>query len=106
MMKSIPEGMKPYKRTAEFTQDSIPAGLKSQHNTKAGTWAKIVVLEGSLNYRIYGDPPEDNLLTKERPGIIEETVKHEVQPSGPVRFFVEFYRMPDSNVDGEPTFQS
>lgn len=96
--------MQPYKRTPEFTQESIPAGLQSGHNTKAGTWAKIVVLEGSLHYRILSDPPEDNILSPEFPGIVEERVKHEVKPMGAVRFFVEFYRMPDSIVDGEPSF--
>jgi tellurite resistance-related uncharacterized protein len=93
-MKSIPEGMRPYKRTAVFTQDSIPAGLRRSHTTKPGVWGKIVVLSGELQYTILGDAPEAWVLSPERPGIVEETVLHEVAPLGPVEFYVEFYARP------------
>lgn len=101
-MKSFPEGVQPYKRTDVFTEDTVPAKLQNRHNTKAGTWAKIVVLEGSLRYRILSDPPEEHTLSPEHPGVVEPTTPHEVAPLGPVRFFVEFYRIPGDNNPGEP----
>ena len=51
-MKSLPEGISAYARTATFSARSIPGKLRKSHRTKAGTWAKIVILEGRLRYRI------------------------------------------------------
>lgn len=93
-MKQLPEGLVPYKRTPEFTEDTIPAGLRRQHTTKAGAWARIVVLSGTLRYRILCEPVEEHELTPELHGTVEPTVPHEVEPLGPVRFYVEFHRLP------------
>ena len=51
-MKSLPEGVSPYTRSPEFSEDTIPKNLRQSHRTKAGAWGKIVVLEGRLLYRI------------------------------------------------------
>ena len=37
---------------------------------------------------------EEHVLTPERPGVVEPEVPHEVEPSGEVRFFVEFLKLP------------
>lgn len=91
-MKRLPAGMSPYKRTPDFTQDTVPAGLLHGHTTKEGVWARIIVAEGSLRYRILEPELEEILLGPSLPGIVEPSVQHEVQPLGPVRFYVEFYR--------------
>ena len=93
-MKALPEAVRPYKRTPIFTEATIPPGLLKQHTTKAGTWAKIVVLEGRLLYRIVAPEASECLLTPDRYGVVEPQVPHEVEPDGPVRFFVEFHRVP------------
>jgi tellurite resistance-related uncharacterized protein len=94
-MKSIPAGMRAYKKTAVFHRDTIPAGLQKSHTTKPGVWGKIVVRSGTLEYRILGDAPEQHVLSPGRPGIVEATVPHEVRATGPVEFFVEFYKLPE-----------
>ena len=91
-MKQMPPELIPYKRTPEFDQDSVPAGLLAAHQTKAGTWGLIVVLEGELEYRILESEQEIVVLTPDRPGVVEPTVLHEVEPRGKVRFYVEFHR--------------
>lgn len=91
-MKSLPDNVVPYKRTAEFTADSVPSALLRNHSTKAGVWAKIVVLEGSLLYRILEPTVGEVTLTPNRHGVVEPTVKHEVVPGRGVRFYVEFLR--------------
>ncbi len=48
----LPAGLTAYKQTSVFDQDSLPAGLRREHRTKAGVWALIHVVEGSLRYRI------------------------------------------------------
>ncbi|MDV7212721.1 DUF1971 domain-containing protein [Azotobacter beijerinckii] len=93
-MKALPEDVRPYKRTPIFTEATVPPGLLKQHTTKEGAWAKIVVLEGRLLYRILVPDVSEVLLTPDQYGVVEPQVPHEVSPDGPVRFFVEFCRVP------------
>jgi tellurite resistance-related uncharacterized protein len=92
-MKTLPADAVPYERTSEFTHSSVPSGLLRSHSAKPGVWAKIVVLEGTLTYRILEPTIEEVLLSPQRCGVIEPTAKHEVVPQGGVRFYVEFYRV-------------
>lgn len=39
-----------YKTMPEWNFDSLPQGFRKQHNTKAGTWAKLDILAGRLRY--------------------------------------------------------
>jgi tellurite resistance-related uncharacterized protein len=91
-MKSLPTNVFPYKRTPEFTEITVPASLLRSHDTKDGVWGKIVVLEGTLLYRILEPQIEEILLSSNRCGVVEPTVRHEVVPSAGVRFYVEFHR--------------
>ncbi len=96
-MKSLPKNLMAYKRTPEFTATSVPAGLLHAHRTQAGVWGKIVVLTGSLTYRILEPAVEEIGLSPEVYGVVEPTVQHEVVPQPDVRFYVEFYRAPASD---------
>lgn len=90
-MKALPDAVVSYKRTPEFTQDTVPQGLLKSHQTKEGTWGKIVVVEGLLHYRILEPTLEEIVLSPEKYGVVEPTVLHEVAPVGTVRFYVEFF---------------
>jgi len=95
MTISLPAGLQSYKRTASFTQDTTPAALLNDHSTKAGVWGLIHVEEGSLRYHVTDSrrqPLEQILMPDSGPGIVEPTIMHKVQPTGPVRFYVEFLR--------------
>lgn len=92
-MKSLPTEVAAYRRTPEFSQATLPAGLRRRHTTKAGVWGRICVLEGALRYRILEPQLEEHLLTPQHPGVVEPEVPHEVEPVGEVRFFVEFLRV-------------
>lgn len=96
MTAQLPQAARPYRRTDEFTEATVPAGLLKAHTTKAGSWALIHVLEGRLAYRILDSrrPATETILTPEgAAGVVEPTVVHQVQPLGPVRFYVEFHRL-------------
>ncbi len=89
-----PAGLAPYKRTPEFNEVSLPAGLRRAHSTKAGVWAALHVLSGRLVFcdeetgrRIPLDAGVHRLIRPEAP--------HHVEPVGAVRFFVEFYGRPE-----------
>jgi tellurite resistance-related uncharacterized protein len=90
-VKTLPENVVAYKRTAEFDQTTIPSGLLKNHQTKAGVWGKIVILEGALWYSIEETSEQIRLDTKTF-GVVEPAVLHQVKPLGNVRFYVEFYR--------------
>ncbi len=86
-----PEHLAAYKRTPEFTELTVPKALTSDHSTKRGVWARIVVLEGTLHYRVEAFSAAFD-LTPGVDGIIVPEVLHHVTPLGLVRFYVEFYR--------------
>jgi len=88
-----PADISAYRRTPDFTEATVPAGLLRSHSTKAGVWAKLHVLEGRLLFRDLVDHTETLL----DPGIyplIHPQALHEVAPQGAVRFFVEFHARP------------
>jgi len=91
-MKQLPSNVTAYKRTPEFTEDTVPAGLLHAHQTKESVWGKIVVLEGQLQYTINEPEKEVVVLDQNTFGVVEPTVLHEVKPLGKVRFYVEFHR--------------
>lgn len=91
-MKRLPANLALYKRTKVFTTETLPDALQKEHRTAAGTWGKINVLKGSLEYAILGRDPERHLLRPERPGVIEPGAPHRVAPRGEVEFFVEFFK--------------
>lgn len=92
-MAVIPEAAKPYKQTAHFDEKTVPAGLLGDHRLKSGTWGRIVVEEGRLEYTC------DRGVFILRPdvvGIVEPEIVHHVKPQGNVRFYVEFLKVPDA----------
>lgn len=91
-MKSLPTSVVLYKSTPVFNETTIPAGLQRDHTTASGVWAKINVLEGSLEYHITEPTHEQHLLVVGDEGIIEPQVKHYVAAPSLVRFRVDFYR--------------
>ena len=93
-MPVLPVGATWYRQTADFDEHTLPAGLRRQHSLKAGTWGRIVVLEGRLLYAIELPEPSAFVLRPDLPGIIEPEVAHHVEPRGHVVFRVEFYRAP------------
>ena len=91
-MSAMPEGLQKYSETAVFTEDTIPQKLRASHTTKAGVWAKINILEGTLEYRALDGDPQTIVLSSATPGIVAPLRPHCITPIGPVRFKVEFYR--------------
>lgn len=99
-MRVLPDNVVAYKRTKEFSETSVPAGLLVRHHTKPGVWGRICVLDGTLRYRILAPDLEEIRLVPGKDGVVEPEIPHEVEPVGEVRFFVEFMRVQDDG-DGE-----
>lgn len=86
-----PDGLVAYRRSPDFTETTIPGGLLRAHATKPGVWAKLHVLAGSLRFRDL-ESGEERLLPMGVHPLIFPAALHEVEPCGPVRFFVEFHK--------------
>ncbi len=93
MSDGLPLGLKAYKRTPVFDQDTLPAGLRRAHRTRAGVWALIHVIEGRLRYRVL-EPFQEMDLAPGKPGVVRPNQPHEVEPLGSVRMYVEFHAAP------------
>ena len=95
MTLSLPDGLAPYRRTGDFTEETVPSALRGDHATKEGVWGLIHVEAGRLRYRITDSrrPPSEIVLTVDGPpGVVEPTILHHVEPLGAVRFHVAFHR--------------
>jgi tellurite resistance-related uncharacterized protein len=89
----MPAGFAPYKRTTPFRRESIPAGLLHRHRTKAGVWAIIHVVSGTLDYfeSIEGGERHRALVAGEQV-LVRSECEHRVTASDGVEFTVEFWR--------------
>jgi tellurite resistance-related uncharacterized protein len=93
---NLPPEVRFYRRTDVFTETTVPKGLLKSHSTRPGVWAVIRVLEGRLAYRITDQDrvASEAVLDPATPGLVEPTVQHEVEPLGPVRFYLELHKAP------------
>ena len=97
----LPADVTAYKRTPDFTEATIPAGLLRNHATKTGTWGKIHVLDGMLDYTVQEPSIRHFELQAGDIGIIAPTMLHNVAAQGSVHFYVEFYTRDKTNA-GNP----
>jgi len=93
-----PDGLAAYRRTPEFDDTTIPAGLRAEHATKRGAWGRIHVLSGALRYRVGAPIHRSFRIDSASSGIVVPEVPHRVEPEGPVRFFIEFSKADGSRV--------
>lgn len=83
----------PYKRTAVFDENTLPAGLRKEHRTKQGVWGVIRVLDGRVRYKVL-KPQSEVILEPGHPGLVLPDQPHFVEPLGAARMQVEFYDRP------------
>ena len=93
MNHRLPQGLVAYRHTPTFTETTLPARLRKRHQTKPGVWAQITVIEGRLRFRRL-DSGDEFILEPDTPAIVAPEEPHEVEPLGPVRFFIEFHARP------------
>jgi tellurite methyltransferase len=87
---ALPDSAREYKRTPIFTEATLPRALVTDHWTKAGTWGRIVVSEGRVEFHSRG---RMRVLGAGDLTIVEPEVPHHITPLGPVRLHLEFWRV-------------
>lgn len=92
-MKNSVGNLEAYKRTAIFTEKTVPRSLQKSHDTKEGTWAKLVVQTGELLLHFVSKNSPEILVTPDTQGWIKPQEPHYIELLVNVRFYIEFYRM-------------
>jgi tellurite resistance-related uncharacterized protein len=80
----------PYKSTPVFDEETLPAGLRREHRTKAGVWGVIRMIEGRLRLT-FTATGEERILSPSAPGLVRPEEPHLVAPLGAMRMQVDFY---------------
>jgi tellurite resistance-related uncharacterized protein len=93
--RELPEHYAPYRATAEFTPQTLPAGLKRRHGTKRGIWARIVVHAGQVAFVEHAEPAVHATLRAGETGLARPGLEHEVALSPGARFHIEFWGGPE-----------
>ena len=82
-----------YRSTPVFDQNTLPQALRARHDTKAGVWGRIRIIEGEVRIT-YLDPPSERVLTPDNPGLVRPGQPHFVTPLGPMKMQIDFYDQP------------
>ncbi|MFG6104193.1 SAM-dependent methyltransferase TehB [Leptothoe sp. EHU-05/26/07-4] len=84
-----------YKTLPIWAETTLPESFQTQHNTKPGTWGKITVLAGQLQYEALNEAGEilssDIITPQHTDFFVSPGAWHRVKPLGPLQCFVEFY---------------
>ena len=92
---ALPPGLAKTGQSKTFDQTSVPAGLQAEHQTRTDTWGKLIVEAGALEFIRSADPARPVEIRAGDHHIIEPGDPHHVRLTGPVKFFIEFYRSAD-----------
>lgn len=92
-MHALPEDVVAYKRTPSFTEETVPAGLLADHETRQGVWGLLVVEDGRLSLRWEDGAPTETLSAGDT-AVIAPTRRHAVVLGATVRFHVVLHRVP------------
>jgi tellurite resistance-related uncharacterized protein len=83
-------------RTASFTDESLPAGLRRDHQVASGVWAVLRVTAGEARFTMATDPPIDRTVAAGASQPIPPGVFHAVAPSPRTTLEVDFLRPRDA----------
>ena len=97
--RRIPDGAEVYKSTPTFDTDTVPVGLLSNHSLKRGTWGRLVVLHGGVEFH---EGNRSWTVTPESDFVVLPEVVHHLVLTGPVTLRVDFLRQPPTKADLHP----
>lgn len=88
---TLPDGVRKYRETKVFTEQTIPPGFRREHSTKAGVWGKICVVRGTLDLKVYEPSFLEIQLSQGELAIVSPQQTHSVSLGDGAAFKVEFY---------------
>jgi tellurite resistance-related uncharacterized protein len=90
-----PDGLRLVRTSPQWDDRTLPAGLKRSHRLAVGTWGRIVVHEGKMQFIARTDPELNVIVSSGSTQAIPPEVEHEVQPLGQVCFSIDFLAIPE-----------
>lgn len=91
----LPAKLVEARRTPLFDFSTLPDPLATSHRTTV--WAELRVQAGTVRYvDLEGDSPRDERVAAGETAVIVPGVEHHVEPSTDARFYVQFFREPDT----------
>ncbi|MEM8807323.1 MAG: SAM-dependent methyltransferase TehB [Cyanobacteria bacterium P01_G01_bin.38] len=98
-MSPLTDALVKYKTLPPWTETTLPETFQTKHSTQSGTWAKIIVQTGSLQYDALneaGDTLSTSIITPQHTDFfVQPGAWHKVTPLGSLSCFVEFYCRPE-----------
>ena len=83
--------MTSYKKTPEFTPDSVPQGLLKEHSVKIGTWGLLRVSAAEVTFHVASMGFTKRVVPGGEQIIVPELLHH-IEPGSGAVFQIEFYR--------------
>lgn len=89
-----------YKQMPIWTAQTLPEAFRKQHNTKVGTWAKLLIKKGKLKFYELNEAGEELNATifdtDNQPPFVEPQLWHRVEPaSDDLECQLSFYCLPE-----------
>lgn len=89
-----------YKQLPAWTAETIPAAFLKAHNTKAGTWAKLQILQGTIDFAMLDESgqtlSEHQFTADQQPPFIAPQAWHRIlAASADAKCQLSFYCRPD-----------
>lgn len=97
----MPDGLQYVRSSEVWDETSAPAGLRRDHRLATGTWGRLQVTDGQLTF-VPGSGWEADGPAQLGTGssqTIPPAMAHHVELDGPVRFRIDFYRVPPPGSD-------
>uniref|UniRef100_A0A7S3PJ62 TehB/YeaR-like domain-containing protein n=1 Tax=Aplanochytrium stocchinoi TaxID=215587 RepID=A0A7S3PJ62_9STRA len=97
-LEDLPTDVKAYKRLPKnaetfYNKDTLPMGLLSRHNTRAGVWGKLQVVEGELLYKVLESLVVDYFLDSSNYAVIQALLYHTIKPlTDDLQFPLTFFK--------------
>ena len=86
----LPDRLHVLRLAGPFNEQTLPAGLRGDHQVADGTWGLLRVINGTVRFRMTTDPPLDIRLSAGDKQAIPPTVVHRVAPEGTMEIVIEF----------------
>jgi tellurite resistance-related uncharacterized protein len=99
----LPDRLRVARSAGPFNEETLPAGLRSDHRVADGTWGRLRVISGAVRFRMTTDPPFDVRLGAGEEQAIPPGVAHRVAPEGPMEIVIDFLVRNDQNMRSDVT---
>ena len=89
--EGVPLAGAPYRTIGPFDADTLPAGLRTEHCLKAGTWGVVRLAEGSLSFVWDDGTGRTDPIRAPAEVTVPPRVPHHVEGAGPFNLTIAFF---------------